>query len=78
MAQLAIVNAPMGFSTIWNVMKPWLAKETVAKVAIYGSDYRKALLELIDEDALPASLGGTCTCAPTRACPTCPSAYPTS
>ncbi|KAH9891614.1 CRAL/TRIO domain-containing protein [Cubamyces lactineus] len=62
MAQLAIVNAPMGFSTIWNVMKPWLAKETVAKVAIYGSDYRGALLELIDEDALPASLGGTCTC----------------
>ncbi|OSD07256.1 CRAL/TRIO domain-containing protein [Trametes coccinea BRFM310] len=62
MAQLAIVNAPMGFSTIWNVMKPWLAKETVAKVAIYGSDYRKALLELIDEDALPASLGGKCTC----------------
>ncbi|KAI9058320.1 CRAL/TRIO domain-containing protein [Trametes sanguinea] len=62
MAQLAIVNAPMGFSTIWNVMKPWLAKETVAKVAIYGSDYKKALLELIDEDALPASLGGKCTC----------------
>ncbi|CDO71436.1 hypothetical protein BN946_scf184909.g30 [Trametes cinnabarina] len=62
MAQLAIVNAPMGFSAIWNVMKPWLAKETVAKVAIYGSDYRKHLLELIDEDALPQSLGGKCTC----------------
>ncbi|KAI0822248.1 CRAL/TRIO domain-containing protein [Trametes gibbosa] len=62
MAQLAIVNAPMGFSTIWNAMKPWLAKETVAKVAIYGSDYRRALLELIDPDALPAALGGTCTC----------------
>ncbi|KAH9854652.1 CRAL/TRIO domain-containing protein [Lenzites betulinus] len=62
MAQLAIVNAPMGFSTVWNGVKPWLAKETVAKIGIYGSDYRKALLELIDEGALPASLGGTCTC----------------
>lgn len=62
MAQLAIVNAPMGFSTIWNVMKPWLAKETAAKISIYGSDYKKALLELIDPEALPTSLGGTCTC----------------
>ncbi|KAI0670820.1 CRAL/TRIO domain-containing protein [Trametes maxima] len=62
MAQLAIVNAPMGFSTIWNVIKPWLAKETVSKIAIYGSDYKKALLELIDEDALPSSLGGKCKC----------------
>ena len=26
----------------------------------------------------PRTSGGTCTCAPTRACPTCPSAYPTS
>ncbi|OJT03883.1 Sec14 cytosolic factor [Trametes pubescens] len=62
MAQLAIVNAPMGFSTIWNVMKPWLAKETASKIAIYGSDYKKALLELIDPEALLTSLGGTCTC----------------
>ncbi|KAI8994113.1 CRAL/TRIO domain-containing protein [Trametes punicea] len=62
MAHLAIVNAPMGFSTIWNAIKPWLAKETVAKVSIHGSDFRQSLLELIDEDALPASLGGKCTC----------------
>ncbi|KAI0372119.1 CRAL/TRIO domain-containing protein [Pilatotrama ljubarskyi] len=68
MAQLAIVNAPRGFSTIWNVMKPWLAKETVAKVSIYGSDYRKALLELIDPEALPTPLGGTCTCEGAGGC----------
>ncbi len=62
MAQLALVPAPRGFSPIWTVMKPWLAKETASKIAIYGSDYKKALLELIDPEALPTSLGGTCTC----------------
>ena len=43
-------------------MKPWIAKETAAKVTIMGSDFRPTLLELIDEDALPARLGGKCTC----------------
>ena len=43
-------------------MKPWIAKETAAKVTIMGSDYRSTLLELVDEDALPQRLGGTCTC----------------
>ena len=61
-ARLAIVNAPRGFTAIWNVMKPWIAKETAAKVSIMGSDYRARLLELVDADALPARLGGACTC----------------
>ncbi|RPD62395.1 CRAL/TRIO domain-containing protein [Lentinus tigrinus ALCF2SS1-7] len=67
-ARLAIVNAPRGFSTIWNVMKPWIAKETASKVTIHGSDYKSKLLELIDEDALPARLGGKCTCAEHGGC----------
>ncbi|KAI0754940.1 CRAL-TRIO domain-containing protein [Daedaleopsis nitida] len=61
-ARLAIVNAPRGFSAIWNVMKPWIAKETAAKVTIMGSDYKSKLLEFIDEDALPKRLGGKCIC----------------
>lgn len=62
MAQLAIVNAPSSFTTIWSFIKPWLAKETVAKVDILGTDYQEQLLELIDAENLPASLGGKCTC----------------
>ena len=62
MSQLAIVNAPSSFTAIWAVMRPWLAKETVAKVNVLGSNYRSALLELVDEANLPATLGGTCTC----------------
>jgi len=62
MAQLAIVNAPSSFTTIWSFIKPWLAKETVAKVDVLGSDYQSVLLDLIDADSLPTSLGGSCNC----------------
>ncbi|EKM51488.1 uncharacterized protein PHACADRAFT_261650 [Phanerochaete carnosa HHB-10118-sp] len=62
MSQLAIVNAPSSFTVIWAVMRPWLAKETVEKVSVLGSNYQKALLELVDAENLPETLGGTCTC----------------
>ena len=63
MGRLAIVNAPSSFTFIWGIMKPWLSKETVAKVDILGADYRQVLLELVDAESLPASLGGACRCA---------------
>ncbi|KAI0699119.1 CRAL-TRIO domain-containing protein [Cytidiella melzeri] len=62
MSQLAIVNAPSSFTAIWAVMRPWLAKETVEKVSVLGSNYASTLLKLIDADSLPESLGGKCTC----------------
>jgi hypothetical protein len=62
MSQLAIVNAPSSFTAIWAVMRPWLAKETVAKVAVLGSNYQSALLEMVPAENLPETLGGTCTC----------------
>ena len=68
MAKLAIVNAPSSFTTIWSFIKPWLAKETVQKVDILGSDYQKVLLDLVDAENLPASLGGKCTCSEFGGC----------
>lgn len=62
MGQVAIINAPLTFTTMWSAIKPWLAKETVEKVDILGSDYHKALLKICDADALPAELGGSCKC----------------
>jgi len=62
MGQLVIINAPSSFSVIWNVIKPWLSKETVEKVSILGNDYQPVLLDLVDPDSLPESLGGKCTC----------------
>lgn len=63
MSQLAIINAPSSFTAIWAVMRPWLAKETVEKVSVLGSNYASALLKLADAENLPRSLGGTCTCS---------------
>ncbi|OSX59816.1 hypothetical protein POSPLADRAFT_1059109 [Postia placenta MAD-698-R-SB12] len=68
MAQLAIINAPSSFTTIWGFIKPWLAKETLSKIAILGTDYKDVLLEQIDAENLPESLGGTCTCAEVGGC----------
>ena len=62
MAHLAIVNAPSSFTAIWAVMRPWLAKETVAKVSVLGANYQAALLDLVPAEHLPRTLGGTCTC----------------
>ncbi|KAJ3571562.1 hypothetical protein NP233_g3671 [Leucocoprinus birnbaumii] len=62
MGQLVIINAPSSFTVIWSVIKPWLSKETVDKVDILGHDYKRVLLEIVDADSLPASLGGECTC----------------
>ncbi|KAF8195579.1 CRAL-TRIO domain-containing protein [Pholiota molesta] len=68
MGQLAIINAPATFTMIWSVVKPWLSKETVAKIDILGSDYQDVLLELVDAENLPTSLGGKCTCSDVGGC----------
>ncbi|KAJ7134607.1 CRAL-TRIO domain-containing protein [Mycena epipterygia] len=62
MGQLAIVNAPSSFAFIWSIIKKWLSKETVEKVDILGNDYERVLLDLVDADSLPSTLGGKCTC----------------
>ncbi|KIJ17681.1 hypothetical protein PAXINDRAFT_167671 [Paxillus involutus ATCC 200175] len=68
MGQLAIVNAPSSFTFIWSIIKPWLAKETVEKVDILGTNYRDILLRLIDAENLPSVLGGNCTCSHAGGC----------
>lgn len=62
LAKLAIINAPSSFAFIWSIIKSWMAKETAGKIDVLGSDYQSALLELIDAENLPTTLGGNCTC----------------
>ncbi|KAJ7600530.1 CRAL-TRIO domain-containing protein [Mycena floridula] len=68
MGQLVIVNAPSSFAFIWSVIKPWLSKETADKVEILSSDYKEALLEIVDHDSLPSFLGGDCNCEEAGGC----------
>jgi len=68
MGQLVIINAPSSFTFIWSLVKPWLSKETIEKVDIYGKDYEKVLLQLVDADNLPTCLGGNCTCSSAGGC----------
>lgn len=53
-----IINAPMLFSGVWAIVKPWLDDKTKAKIKILGSGYKKTLLEYVDEENLPDFLGG--------------------
>jgi len=68
LGKVAVINAPSTFTVIWNAVKPWLSKETAAKVDILGSDYEDVLLDLVDPENLPSSLGGTCICAEAGGC----------
>lgn len=68
MGMLVVINAPYSFSAIWSAVRPWLAKETQDKVNIFGSDYTPFLLEHIDAENLPSTLGGKCTCTAKGGC----------
>lgn len=53
-----IINAPMLFSGIWAIVKPWVDKKTRKKVHIIGSHYQKELEKFIDIENIPDFLGG--------------------
>lgn len=56
-----IINAPMVFSGVWAIAKNFLDEKTRKKIHIYGSSYKKKLLDHIDEENLPEMYGGKST-----------------
>ncbi|PWN94129.1 CRAL/TRIO domain-containing protein, partial [Acaromyces ingoldii] len=60
--RVQIINAPWLFSTIWSYIKGWLPVNTAEKIDIVGTDFKAKLLEFIDEEQLPSSIGGSCQC----------------
>ncbi|KAE8392194.1 CRAL-TRIO domain-containing protein [Aspergillus alliaceus] len=62
LGKLYMINAPWGFSTVWNVVKGWLDPVTVEKIHVLGSGYKTELLKQVPAENLPKEFGGTCEC----------------
>ncbi|KAI9202559.1 CRAL-TRIO domain-containing protein [Polychytrium aggregatum] len=64
LGKMVVINAPMLFTSLWLMVKPLLDEVTVKKISIFGgpSSYLPELLKYIDEDQLPAFMGGKCNC----------------
>ncbi|KAK0749922.1 Sec14 cytosolic factor [Schizothecium vesticola] len=63
LGRLYLINAPWGFSGVWNVVKGWLDPVTVQKIHVLGGSYQKDLLEQVPAENLPKAFGGKCECA---------------
>ncbi|KAK6062508.1 Sec14 cytosolic factor [Seiridium cupressi] len=63
LGRMYLINAPWGFSAVWNAVKGWLDPVTVQKIHILGSGYQKELLGQVPAENLPKALGGTCECS---------------
>lgn len=68
MGQMFVVNAPWSFAAVWSICKGFIDERTQKKIQIMSTGYEKKLLEAIDAENLPASLGGKCTCAGSGGC----------
>ncbi|KAI9843084.1 MAG: cytosolic factor, phosphatidylinositol/phosphatidylcholine transfer protein [Sclerophora amabilis] len=62
LGKLYIINAPWGFSPIWNMVKGFLDPVTVQKIHVLGSGYQKELLDQVPKENLPTQFGGSCDC----------------
>ncbi|KAF8510074.1 CRAL-TRIO domain-containing protein [Hysterangium stoloniferum] len=67
MGRVILINTPATFSMIWAVIKPWLSQITASKVEILGYSI-DTLLEYVDAENLPSSLGGKCKCEDLGGC----------
>jgi len=56
-----IINTPMFFHGAWQLIKGFLDEKTRKKVHLLGSNYKKELLQCVDENDLPDFLGGKLT-----------------
>ena len=47
LGKMFIINAPMLFSGVWAVIKPWIDEKTRNKITIIGSGFKEKLLEIV-------------------------------
>jgi len=59
-SNLSFINAPKIFSVLFNLLKPLISKETLAKVAIYGlTNWQDDIRKRFPMELLPPKWGGT-------------------
>lgn len=58
MGKFYIINAPFGFSTAFNLFKPFLDPVTVSKIFVLGYSYKSELKAQIPPQNLPKKFGG--------------------
>ena len=61
MGTMFIVNTPMFFHGAWTLIKGFIDEKTRKKIHILGSNFKKELLQYVDENELPDFLGGKVT-----------------
>lgn len=61
LGHMFIINVPLFFYGIWNVVKHFVDDKTRKKIHILGSGYKKELFQYVDEKDLPDFLGGKAT-----------------
>ncbi|KAL4969683.1 SEC14 family lipid-binding protein [Aspergillus stella-maris] len=62
LGKMYLINAPWGFSGVWNIVKGYLDPVTVEKIHVLGSGYQTDLLKQVPAENLPKAYGGTCQC----------------
>jgi hypothetical protein len=62
LGKLYIINAPWGFSGVFNMVKGFLDPVTVEKINVLGNKYQTELLAQIPAENLPQAFGGSCNC----------------
>jgi CRAL/TRIO domain len=62
LGRLYIINAPWGFSSVFNFVKGFLDPVTVEKIHVLGGGYQSELLGQVPKENLPKQFGGTCEC----------------
>jgi hypothetical protein len=57
-----VINAPKAFHVVWSILKPFIPKETLEKMEIFGTDkdkWMKAVAERFPLELIPPHWGGT-------------------
>ena len=60
---IMLLNTSFFFNAVWAIIKVFIDEKTRKKINFLGYKYQAKLLEYVDAENLPSTLGGACTCS---------------